>query len=73
MTEVLTTTIKPTEAVTWFNLALIGFIGGIGVMILSEKTKDKTWVPVRELAFWGGVVPAIITIAAVYSISKSSK
>jgi drug/metabolite transporter (DMT)-like permease len=70
---VLPATLKPAETVTWYNLVLLGVIGGIGVMILSENIKDKSSVPVRDIAIWGGLVPAFVTALSVYFIAKSAK
>lgn len=65
--------LKPTECVTWYNLILLGFIGGIGIMVLSELIKDKTQVRVKDIVIWGGLVPAIATVGTVWYLARSSK
>lgn len=62
MADLLPTYITPTQATSWYNLILIGTVGGLGVMALSELIKNKNAVPVKEITKWTlifGVVAAI--------------
>ena len=68
----LPTYVTPTQATSWYNLILIGTVGGLGVMALSELIKDKKTVPVSEITKWTlifGVVAAI----SIWDIERSSK
>ena len=73
MTEtLLPETVTPTEAATYFNLIIIGVVGGIGVIALSQLIKNKTKVPASQLAIWGGIY-SIVALASVLAIARSAK
>ena len=71
MTGILSSDITPTEAATYHNIMLT-VIGITATIILAETIKDKTTVPVRDLAIWAGIF-GIVTAASVYSLAKASK
>lgn len=64
--------VTPTEGATYFNLLVTSGVGVIATLVLAEKLKNKTDVPISSLIFWGTVF-TIVTAAGVYSIYKTSK
>lgn len=64
--------VTPAEATTVYNLVLIGLIGGIGVVTLTELIKNKTAIPVNEIVKWGAVT-TVVAVASVWAISRASK
>ena len=68
----LPTYVTPTEATSWYNLILIGTVGGLGVMALSELIKDKQTVPVSEITKWT-LIFGIAAAISIWDINRSSK
>lgn len=68
----LPTYVTPTEAASWYNLILIGTVGGLGVMVLSELIKNKKTVPVAEITKWTLIFGAAAAIS-IWDIDRSSK
>lgn len=68
----LPTYVTPTQATSWYNLILIGTVGGLGVMALSELIKDKRTVPVSEITKWTLIFGAVAAIS-IWDIDRSSK
>lgn len=64
--------VTPTEGATYFNLAITSGVGVIATLILAEKLKNKTKVPISSLIFWGAVF-VTVTTAGVWGIYKASK
>ncbi len=64
--------VTPTEGATYFNLAITSGVGVLATLLLAEKLKNKTKVPVSSLVFWGAAF-AVVTAAGVWSIYKASK
>jgi dolichyl-phosphate-mannose--protein O-mannosyl transferase len=68
----LPTYVTPTQAVSWYNLILIGTVGGLGVMVLSELVKDKQTVPTSEITKWTLIFGAV-ALVSIWDITRSSK
>jgi aminoglycoside N3'-acetyltransferase len=64
--------VTPTEGATYFNLLVTSGVGVVATLVLAEKLKNKTNVPVSSLILWGTVF-TVITAAGVWNIYKSSK
>jgi len=63
--------ISPTEAMTAYSL-IGGLMAGVGAIMLSQRVKSKTEVPVDSLLMWTGILGAA-TAASIYIISTSSE
>lgn len=68
----LPTYITPTEAASWYNLFLIGAIGGLGVIALTELIKNKQEVPVGEITKWTLIFGTVAAVS-VWDINRASK
>ena len=68
----LPTYVTPTEATSWYNLILIGTVGGLGVMALSELIKNKSAVPVKEISKWTAIF-GIVAAVSIWEIDRASK
>ncbi len=66
------TYVTPTEAASWYNLILIGTVGGLGVMALSELIKDKSLVPVKEISKWT-LIFGVVAAASIWGIDRASE
>ena len=64
--------VTPTEGATYFNLAITSGVGVLATLILAERLKNKTKVPVSSLVFWGAAF-VVVTAAGVWGIYKASK
>lgn len=63
--------VTPTEGATYFNLLVTSGVGVVATLVLAEKLKNKTEVPVNSLILWGAVF-TVITAAGVWNIYKAS-
>jgi hypothetical protein len=68
----LPTYVTPTEAASWYNLILIGTVGGLGVIALTELIKNKKTVPVSEITKWT-LIFGVAAAASIWDINRSSK
>lgn len=68
----LPTYVTPTEAVSWYNLFLIGTVGGLGVVALSELIKNKSTVPVSEITKWTLIFGAVAAVS-VWKITRDAE
>lgn len=68
----LPTYVTPTEAASWYNLFLIGAIGGLGVIALTELIKNKQKVPVSEITKWT-LIFGVAAAVSIWDINRSSK
>lgn len=67
----LPTYVTPTEAVSWYNLFLIGTVGGLGVVALSELIKTKSAIPTSEITKWT-MIFGIVAAASVWGITRDA-